>query len=80
MDAVIKVLQNSDDLDRYLPDTSQRIQYTASDSVLTFFNAGSGPYRPWETLWEEGKQIWSKNISKSYFSVKDCRTVGEICG
>ena len=78
LDAIIKVLQNTDNLDRFLPDTSLRTQYTASDSVLTFFNAKSGPYRPWETFWEESKQIWSKHISKSYFSVKDCATVGEI--
>ena len=78
MDAVIKVLQNSNDLDRYLPDTSQRQQYTASDSVLTLFNAASGPGRPWETMWEEGRQIRSKHISKSHFAVKDCALISDI--
>ena len=79
MDAIVKVLQNSNDLDRYLPDTSQRLQYTASDSVLTFFNDKTGPYRPWETWWEEGRQIWSKHVSKSYFAVRDCALVSDIC-
>ena len=75
MDAVIKVLQNSDDLDRYVPDTAQRQQYTASDSVLTLFNSSSGPTRTWETMWDENRQIWSNHISKSQLlkSARDCK-------
>ena len=38
LDAIIKVLQNTDDLDRFLPNNGPRVQYVASDSVLSLFN------------------------------------------
>ena len=46
LDAIIKVLQNTDDLGRFLPNNGPRVQCVASDSVLSLFNDKQGPYRP----------------------------------
>ena len=78
LDACLKVLQNTDDLDRFLPHDGPRVQYVASDSVLTLRNKERGPFRHWETLWEENQQIWSKHISKSHFAVRDSGLVMDV--
>ena len=57
LNACLQVLQNTDDLDRFLPHDGPRVQYVASDSVLTLRNKERGPFRHWETLWEENQQI-----------------------
>ena len=81
IDAVIEVLgaTRAGSLDRFIPDIAPRKNYAASDSVLTLFNGWSGPTRTWETMWDENKQVWAKDISESHFAVRDCATIKEIC-
>ena len=74
LDAIIKVLQNTDDLDRFLPNNGPRVQYVVSDSVLTLFNDKKGPYRPWETLWEEKQTDLVKKHIEVLFSYQGQRT------
>ncbi len=81
LDAVMKVLgaTRAGSLARFIPDVDPQTQFAASDSVLTLFNDSSGPTRPWETMWDENKQVWAKHIRKSHFAVRDSATITEIC-
>ena len=60
LNGCLQVLNNCDDLNRFLPYDGLREQYVASDSVLTLRNTDRPPFRHWETLWGENRQIWSK--------------------
>ena len=79
LDGCIQVLNNCDDLNRFIPYDGPRVQYVASDSVLTLRNTDKPPFRHWETLWGENRQVWAKHISKSTFAVRDCGLVTDIC-
>ena len=78
MDAVCNVLEISKmgTLGQFIPEVTPLKIYGASDSTLTMHNQVIT--RSWETMWNECRQIWSKQISQAHFSVKDGALVAGI--
>ena len=83
LNACLQVLQNTDDLERFLPYDGLRVQYVGSDSVLTLRNTERPPFRHWETLWGKNSKSGrstSPNLTLQFgmvvwlqMCVQDCR-------
>ena len=78
MDAVCNVLENTKmgTLGQFIPEVTLLKIYGTSDSTLTLYNKSIT--RSWETMWNEYRQIWSRHISHTQFSVKDGAMIAGI--